>query len=152
MVTTIYLKSSSRKSGSTKFRWSSKVQELRKLLRMVSFGFGSFHFDERKGLVDDGELIPLSPLQHRMLAAFCRQPNCLLSKEELMREVWNHTFVSDVSLARTVHELRQKLGGGHASKQLIASIYGKGYIFTASRACVPGHRFAVLAGAGGMVD
>jgi len=139
MVTTIYLKSSSRKSGSTKFRWSSKVQELRKLLRMVSFGFGSFHFDERKGLVDDGELIPLSPLQHRMLAAFCRQPNCLLSKEELMRE-------------RTVHELRQKLGGGHASKQLIASIYGKGYIFTASRACVPGHRFAVLAGAGGMVD
>ncbi len=94
------------------------------------YRFGSHLFDVDNGLVSDGQPVHLSPLQHRLLHTFCTRALTLLSKEELMQDVWNHTAVSDISLSRTVHELRQKLGGGSDAKQLIASVYGRGYIFS----------------------
>jgi len=96
---------------------------------MASYSFDSYTFDEQHGLAFEGKIIPLSPLQHRLLITFCRNPNTLLSKTDLIEAVWNHTYVSEVSLARTVHELRQRLGGGHGAKQLIVSVYGRGYVF-----------------------
>ena len=97
---------------------------------MASYRFGSFRFDDVDGLVQTGEPVPLSPLQHRLLQTFCHQAGTLLSKKDLMQSVWNHTAVSEISLARTVHELRQKLGGGSYARQLITSVYGKGYVFS----------------------
>ena len=98
--------------------------------RIAPFRFGAHPFDDSNSLVCSGAPVHLSPLQHRLLQTFCQRSQALLSKEELMQEVWNHTAVSDISLSRTVHELRQKLGGGPYAKQLIASVYGRGYIFT----------------------
>lgn len=96
---------------------------------MATYRFGSYLFDEQAGLQHEGSAIALSPLQHRLLLTFCRTPNTLLSKADLIEAVWNHTFVSEVSLARTIHELRQRLGGGQGAKQLIVSVYGRGYVF-----------------------
>lgn len=96
---------------------------------MAPYRFASYLFDEQAGLQLEGSPIPLSPLQHRLLLTFCRHPNILLSKADLIEAVWNHTFVSEVSLARTIHELRQRLGGGQSAKQLIVSVYGRGYVF-----------------------
>ena len=97
---------------------------------MACYHFGSHQFDEDNGLLSNGQPVHLSPLQHRLLHTFCKRALTLLSKEELMQDVWNHTAVSDISLSRTVHELREKLGGGSDAKQLIASVYGRGYIFS----------------------
>lgn len=97
---------------------------------MACFEFGSYQFDEARGLFRAGQAVHLSPLQHRLLTTFCHHAETLLSKEQLMQQVWNHTAVSDISLSRTIHELRQKLGGGPYAKQLIASVYGRGYVFT----------------------
>jgi DNA-binding winged helix-turn-helix (wHTH) protein len=96
---------------------------------MALYSFATYAFDEHTGLLGEGVSIPLSPLQHRLLLTFCRNPNTLLSKTDLIEAVWSHGFVSDVSLARTIHELRQRLGGGHGAKQMIVSVYGRGYIF-----------------------
>jgi DNA-binding winged helix-turn-helix (wHTH) protein len=96
---------------------------------MATFRFASYVFDEQSGLAQEGKSISLSPLQHRLLYTFCSNPNTLLSKTDLIEAVWNHSYVSEVSLARTVHELRQRLGGGHGAKQLIVSVYGRGYVF-----------------------
>lgn len=96
---------------------------------MAAYRFASYIFDEQAGLQQGGSDISLSPLQHRLLLTFCRNPNTILSKSDLIEAVWNHTFVSEVSLARTIHELRQRLGGGQGAKQLIVSVYGRGYVF-----------------------
>lgn len=96
---------------------------------MAPFRFASYIFDEQVGLHQEGSAVSLSPLQHRLLLTFCRNPNTLLSKADLIEAVWNHTYVSEVSLARTIHELRQRLGGGQGAKQLIVSVYGRGYVF-----------------------
>lgn len=96
---------------------------------MAPYRFASYIFDDQVGLQLQGSDISLSPLQHRLLLTFCRNPNTLLSKADLIEAVWNHSYVSEVSLARTIHELRQRLGGGQAAKQLIVSVYGRGYVF-----------------------
>jgi DNA-binding winged helix-turn-helix (wHTH) protein len=97
---------------------------------VACYQFGSHQFDQDNGLVSDGQPVHLSPLQHRLLHTFCKRALTLLSKEERMRDVGSHAAVSDINLSRNVHELRQKLGSGSAAKQLIASVYGRGYIFS----------------------
>ncbi|MCX5952359.1 MAG: winged helix-turn-helix domain-containing protein [Cyanobacteria bacterium] len=89
-------------------------------------------------LSDDGmlmlgdSLVSLSPLQRRLLQCFVRHNRTLLSKEQLMREVWGHEYVSEVSLARAVHSLRQVFAQGPLGSQLIRTVYGTGYILEAS--------------------
>ena len=89
-------------------------------------------------LSDDGmlmlgdSLVSLSPLQRRLLQCFVRHNRTLLSKEKLMREVWGHEYVSEVSLARAVHSLRQVFAQGPLGSQLIRTVYGTGYILEAS--------------------
>ncbi len=76
-------------------------------------------------------LVSLSPLQRRLLQCFVRHNRTLLSKEQLMREVWGHEYVSEVSLARAVHSLRQVFAQGPLGSQLIRTVYGTGYILEA---------------------
>jgi DNA-binding winged helix-turn-helix (wHTH) protein/tetratricopeptide (TPR) repeat protein len=78
-----------------------------------------------------GGLIRLSPLQSRLLVCFVRHAGQLLDKDTLMREVWGHTNVSDVSMARAVHGLRQVLDQGPLGARAISTSYGAGYSFEA---------------------
>jgi tetratricopeptide (TPR) repeat protein len=58
-----------------------------------------------------------------------RHAGQVLEKENLLQEVWGHTQVSDVSLARAVHGLRRILDGGPLGSRVIHTIYGSGYRF-----------------------
>ncbi|MFN9924938.1 MAG: transcriptional regulator, partial [Cyanobacteriota bacterium] len=78
-----------------------------------------------------GGLIRLSPLQRRLLLCFVRHAGQLLDKDTLMHEVWGHTNVSDVSMARAVHGLRQVLDQGPLGGRAISTSYGAGYTFEA---------------------
>jgi DNA-binding winged helix-turn-helix (wHTH) protein len=93
--------------------------------------FGAFRLNAEKILWCGDTLVPLSPMQRRLLGCFCAQPQQVLSKATLMLEVWGHLEVSEVSLARTVHGLRRRLADAGAKGVLIRNVYGEGYIFTA---------------------
>jgi DNA-binding winged helix-turn-helix (wHTH) protein len=97
---------------------------------MASFRFGPFQLNPDQTLWEGDTLIHLSPMQRRMLHCFCRHPRQVLSKHQLMQDVWGHQEVSEVSLARTVHGLRRKLAETKASGDLIRNVYAEGYIFT----------------------
>jgi DNA-binding winged helix-turn-helix (wHTH) protein len=97
---------------------------------MASFRFGPFQLNPDQTLWEGDTLIHLSPMQRRMLHCFCRNPRQVLSKHQLMQDVWGHQEVSEVSLARTVHGLRRKLAESKASGDLIRNVYAEGYIFT----------------------
>lgn len=97
---------------------------------LTTYQFGSYRFTEG-GILWQGErLVALTPLQRRMLSCFCRNPRELLSKAVLMEQVWGHNDVSEMSLARSVHGLRRKLGTARQGAELIRNVYGEGYIFT----------------------
>jgi DNA-binding winged helix-turn-helix (wHTH) protein len=78
-----------------------------------------------------GSLVPLSPLQRKLLLCFVRRRGQLLDKALLMQEVWGHDHVSDVSMARAVHGLRQVLERGPLGARVITTAYGCGYTFEA---------------------
>ena len=93
---------------------------------------GPYTLSEDGMLMLGDSLVSLSPLQRRLLQCFVRHNRTLLSKEQLMREVWGHEYVSEVSLARAVHSLRQVFAQGPLGSQLIRTVYGTGYILEAS--------------------
>lgn len=96
----------------------------------ITFHFGPFRVRDGESLWMDDTLIPLSPLQLRLLSFLCRHPQEVLDKERIVSAVWGHSGVSDVSLARAVHGLRARLAQGAKANELIRNIYGRGYILT----------------------
>lgn len=58
-----------------------------------------------------------------------RRPDAI-AKAEILERVWPGTFVTDASLARTVHEVRDAIGGG--SQTAIRTVHGYGYAFQAA--------------------
>jgi DNA-binding winged helix-turn-helix (wHTH) protein len=95
-----------------------------------SFRFGAFQLNPDGTLWCDGSLVPLSPMQRRLLLTFCRRPRQVIAKETLMLEVWGRKQVSEVSLARTVHSLRRRLSESPHGSELIRNVYGEGYLLT----------------------
>lgn len=78
-----------------------------------------------------GNVVPLSPLQRKLLVCFVRHAGKLIERPQLLQEVWGHANVSDVSLARAVHSLRHALDQGPLGGRVITTSYGSGYVFSA---------------------
>jgi DNA-binding winged helix-turn-helix (wHTH) protein len=76
-----------------------------------------------------------------MLAYLVRRPGQLVTKEELVKGVWEGRALSDTVLSGTSSRLRKALGSDR--EELVSSVYGRGYRFVgavrerASRAIRP---------------
>ncbi|MEB3335369.1 MAG: winged helix-turn-helix domain-containing protein [Cyanobacteriota bacterium] len=93
----------------------------------VSWTFGPYNLSGEGNLRIGPTAIHLPPLQRRLLLALVRQNGQVLSRELLLREVWGHTKVSEVSISRTVHGLRRIFMDGPLGPSVIRTIYGGGY-------------------------
>jgi DNA-binding winged helix-turn-helix (wHTH) protein len=91
--------------------------------------FGPYRFDGEGQLSLGGSSIPLSPLQRRLLLSLLSHAGQVVNKDTLLQEVWGHTSVSDVNLARAMHGLRRVLGRGPLGSGVIRTVYGSGYCF-----------------------
>jgi DNA-binding winged helix-turn-helix (wHTH) protein len=89
--------------------------------------FGPYSLDGEGNLRIGPTAIHLPPLQRRLLLALVRQNGQVLSREILLREVWGHNQVSEVSISRTVHGLRRIFMDGPLGSSVIRTIYGGGY-------------------------
>lgn len=92
-----------------------------------SWSFGPYNLDAQGHLRLGPMAIHLAPLQRRLLLALVRQRGQVLSRESLLKEVWGHTNVSEVSISRTVHGLRRVFADGPLGPTAIRTIYGGGY-------------------------
>jgi transcriptional regulator len=73
-----------------------------------------------------GEELALTPLEFRLLAAFVRHPQQVLSHDRLLELAWGDSrWVSREQLRLTVSYLRRKLGAG--GRQAIETVRGFGY-------------------------
>lgn len=98
---------------------------------MTTWQVGPYALSSDGVLRMGGVLIPLSPLQRKLLLCFVRHAGKLIERPQLLEEVWGHTKVSDVSLARAVHSLRQVFDQGPLGSRVISTSYGSGYVFSA---------------------
>ena len=78
----------------------------------------------RRTVTVDGERLALTPLEFRLLAAFVRHPNQVLSPEQLLRLAWRDEGASREQVKLYVGYLRRKLG---RRASLVETVRGFGY-------------------------
>lgn len=94
--------------------------------------FGPFRVDAtRRLLYRDGEPVHLTPRAFDLLVAFVRRPGEVLSRQELLQQVWGESFVEEANLTQTVFLLRRALDERAGDHRYLATVPGRGYAFVA---------------------
>jgi DNA-binding winged helix-turn-helix (wHTH) protein/Flp pilus assembly protein TadD len=113
------------------------------------YEFGDFRIDTAKHLLlRSGRPIPLTPKAFDTLLALVENCGQVVSKDELMKQVWPDTFVEEGGLTRNISVLRKALNEGPSDHAYIETIPKIGYRFVANVRAVrdsrPIHSIAVL--------
>jgi DNA-binding winged helix-turn-helix (wHTH) protein/tetratricopeptide (TPR) repeat protein len=93
---------------------------------------GSYHFGEfqlnldLRVLVRQGQRVPLGPKAYDVLTCLVVNAGQVISKGDLLKEVWAESYVEDGTLAQHVFSLRKALGD---KSDYIATVPGHGYRF-----------------------
>jgi TolB-like protein/DNA-binding winged helix-turn-helix (wHTH) protein/tetratricopeptide (TPR) repeat protein len=96
------------------------------------YRFNQFQLDtDRRSLFRDGEPVPLSTKGFELLCRLVESGGKVLSKDELLEQVWPGQFVEENNLSVQISALRKLLSNGSSSGQYIATISGRGYSFVA---------------------
>jgi len=92
------------------------------------YEFGPFRIDSaERRLLRNGEPVPLTPKAFDTLLVLVRRSGHLVSKEELMREVWPQGQVEESNLSHNVYLLRKALGRDAAGNLYIETVSKHGY-------------------------
>jgi DNA-binding response OmpR family regulator len=82
---------------------------------------------ETHEVIRGGRRIGLTPREFDLLVALIRVPRRVLTKEQLLEQVWGHDFEGEVGIVETyISYLRAKVDGG-AQKKVIHTVRGVGY-------------------------
>jgi DNA-binding response OmpR family regulator len=96
----------------------------------MALQFGRFSLDSQEcRLLRDGQAVTLPPKPFDLLVALASKPGKLVSRDELLRDVWKDIVVEQSSLNAAISVLRQALGEDAGS--IIETVPGRGYRFIA---------------------
>jgi len=96
----------------------------------VVYEFGPFRMDPAKQvLLRDGQLIAVTPKAFETLLVLVRRGREVVSKEELLKEIWPDSFVEEANLSQNIYRLRKALGDTHEGERYIVTLPGRGYRF-----------------------
>src|SRR5262245_23621584 len=94
----------------------------------LMFEFGDFILSPKERLLlHEGEPVVLTAKAFDLLVALVRRSGHLVSKDELLREVWPDTFVQEVNLTVNMSALRKALRCGRADQEPIRTVSAHGY-------------------------
>ncbi|HWR50280.1 MAG TPA: winged helix-turn-helix domain-containing protein, partial [Bryobacteraceae bacterium] len=94
------------------------------------YGFGSFRLDiASRTLTRDAQPVHLAPKTFHLLALFVESDGRLLSKQELIRALWDESFVEEGNLTYQISTLRKALGA--EGSRWIETVPKAGYRFNA---------------------
>jgi DNA-binding winged helix-turn-helix (wHTH) protein/TolB-like protein len=97
----------------------------------VMFRFGRFDLDAAgQVLLRDGKPMPLTPKTLQTLVVLVERRGRIVTKDELMREVWPDTFVEEANVTQHVSMLRKMFSDADSDgRQLIETFPKRGYRF-----------------------
>jgi eukaryotic-like serine/threonine-protein kinase len=96
----------------------------------VVYEFGPFHMDPYKQiLLRDGQVIAVTPKAFETLLVLVRRRGEVVSKEELLKEIWPDSFVEEANLSQHIFKLRKALGDTLEGERYILTLPGRGYRF-----------------------
>jgi predicted ATPase/DNA-binding winged helix-turn-helix (wHTH) protein len=98
----------------------------------AGFAFGPFHLlAERHELLRQGVPVAIGQRALDVLLALVRRRGSLVTKDELMTEVWPGVIVEENNLAVHISVLRKILGQTEEGKSYLQTVPGRGYRFVA---------------------
>jgi DNA-binding winged helix-turn-helix (wHTH) protein len=96
------------------------------------YNFGPFRLDAaRRVLLQGREIVPLMPRVLDLLIVLVENAGSVVSKEELIKAVWQETFVEEGNLTQNISLLRKALGSDPAGPMYVETIPKRGYRFLA---------------------
>lgn len=98
----------------------------------VDFNSGACVRISSAGSGQRSEIRRLEPKSCQLLHFLAQQPGQLVSKEQLITQVWPETYATDDTLARTLSRLRTNLDDNAKNPQYIETVPKRGYILIAS--------------------
>lgn len=94
------------------------------------FLFGEFELDERLCQLRRQDIpVALQPKPLRLLSYLIRHRDRVVSKDEILAELWPEVAVSESALSSALRDLRRGLGDNGASPLWIETLRGRGYRF-----------------------
>ena len=105
------------------------IRERIKRIRSRECNYGALEVDEvAKAVFANGEQLPLTLTEFRLLRKFIRGPECVHSREILLNAIsQDHYDVADRSIDAHIKNLRRKIRNSAASGVRISTVYGAGY-------------------------
>ena len=98
----------------------------------MRYRFDGFEIDTRRyELRRDGALRHVEPLVFDLLHFLARHPGRVLTRDEIVQQVWQGRNVSDATIAGCVKAARRALGDSGEEPTYIRTVRGRGFEFTA---------------------
>src|SRR5215469_942209 len=102
------------------------------LMEKEIYEFGPFLLDPAEHMLScEGHPVSLTPKAFETLVCLVRNQGRMLTKDELLKQIWPDTFVEEVNLAVNISTVRKALGENPQDCRFIATIPGRGYRFVA---------------------
>ena len=116
------------KSQVRRQRYYSDADEKRKSTKTIN-ELGPFHLDEFHHLVLlNGQELSLTAREYLILSYFIKNPNRVITKDELFRSVWNECYVgADNVIAVHINHQRRKIEKKGSKPQYLITLKGFGY-------------------------
>ena len=94
--------------------------------------FDGFRVDAQERLLfKENREVPLTPKVFDTLLVLLENSGHVLTKKELMQQVWPDSFVEENNLAQNISILRKALGEGKEGEHYIQTVPKRGYRFLA---------------------
>ena len=94
------------------------------------YEFGPYRLDPgRKLLLRNGDLVALTSKALEILLVLVERSEHVVTKDELMKEVWPNSFVEEANLTQHISMVRKALGETPQEHRYIVTFPGQGYRF-----------------------
>ena len=92
--------------------------------------FDDFEVDtDRYEIRQGGEIRPVEPLVFDLIAFLVRNPNRVISREDVIGGVWGGRIVSDATISSCIKSARRALGDSGDNQSYIRTVRGRGFEF-----------------------
>ena len=102
------------------------------------YRFGEFALDTGKvELRLSGQPVAVEPQVFELILLLIQNADRMVSKDEIIQQVWNGRIVSEAAVASRVKSARQVLGDDGKAQRVIKTIHGRGFRFVAELDAAP---------------
>src|SRR5262245_46626028 len=96
----------------------------------MTYEFGEFRLDtKRYELRRAGDLLPLEPQVYAVMCYLLEHRDRVVTKDELLDEVWGHRFITPATLNTRIKALRATLDDDGTDQRVIRTVRGTGFRF-----------------------